>query len=107
MHAIAEISSMIPQAPSCLHRTLLPLPEVEYSSKWQEANLEELSEGLYEGELEVLWQASHVVVGLDHVAVLLVLAGWRHGLYDIWIQRSLRHRHTGCEAHSQEKGSMP
>ena len=37
--------------------------------------LEELTQGLYERELEVLGQAAHVVVGLDHVAVLLPVPG--------------------------------
>ena len=54
-----------------------------------QTHLEKLAQGLNEGELQVLRQAAHVVVRLDHVAVLLVLARRRHRLYDIWIQRSL------------------
>jgi hypothetical protein len=49
------------------------------------AHLEELSQGLDEGEFEVLGQAAHVVVRFDHVAVLLPSARRRAGLYDIWI----------------------
>lgn len=52
-------------------------------------HLEELAQGFDEGEFEVLGQTAYVVVGLDHVAVLLPATWWRAGLYDIRIQRSL------------------
>lgn len=44
--------------------------------KWKEDYLEEFSEGLNEGEVQILGQPPHVVVGLDCVAVLLATA-WR------------------------------
>ena len=54
------------------------------------ARLEQLPERLDERELEVFGEAAHVVVTLDRVAVLLLAAGRRAGLYHVRIQRSLR-----------------
>ena len=52
--------------------------------------LEELPEGLNEGEVQVLGEAPHIVMGLDSVAVLLATA-WRGArLYDIWVQGALQ-----------------
>ncbi len=46
-------------------------------SKGGGQDLEQLLEGLDQSELQVLWQAPHVVVALDGVAVLLAAARGR------------------------------
>ena len=70
------------------------------------AHLEELTQGLDEGELEVFGEAAHVVVGLDHVAVLLPRARGRAGLDDIRVQRSLPRHPLLSEVHPKIKDSI-
>lgn len=52
-------------------------PQRVKSPKWKEDYLEEFPEGLNEGEVQVLGQPPHIVMGLDCVAVLLATAWWR------------------------------
>lgn len=67
---------------------------MEERPKVQKRNLEQFSEGLDEGEVQVLGQPPHIVMGLDSMAVLLPTA-WRWTrLYYIWIQSSLQHIHA-------------
>ena len=47
------------------------------------ADLEELAQRLDEGELQIFGQAAHVVVALDHVAVLLLASRRRARLNHI------------------------
>jgi len=54
------------------------------------ARLEQLPQRLDQRELEVLGEAAHIVVALDRVAVLLLAAGRRTGLYHVRVQRALR-----------------
>jgi hypothetical protein len=51
--------------------------------------LEELPEGLYQPELQVLGQPADVVVRLDGVGVLLAAAGGRAGLDDVGVEGAL------------------
>ena len=52
--------------------------------------LKKLSEGLNEGEVQVLGEAPNIMVGLDGVAVLLATAWRGAGLYNIRVQGSLQ-----------------
>ena len=52
--------------------------------------LEEFPQGFNEGEVQILREPPHIVVGLDGVAVLLPAAWWRAGLNHIRVQCPLQ-----------------